>query len=231
MNFLPPSALIDRWWSMSPGRNSSISIFRLLLTIAVALPGAASASTVFTDSVIIDNHLIAFPPASYGIAASISSANDYATELVVSIDGNSVLTSVTGTIALGANWYVVQDGDVVGPGMVASGNLLAGLIGGNSFGQQLQLQPGQNFMIGFWIDAGDYIAPGTTGERGDGIPGLDDRFGWVTLNYTPAGGLTVVESATSITDPIIAGTTTTIPESSSLAIAALSCGLLVRRRR
>jgi hypothetical protein len=194
----------------------------LMLGSCLAIP-RTEASTVFTDGVTVGPFSL-FPPPSYQISASVDpGGTGNLGELLVSIDGSSlVLTSEGGSLGIGSDWFVVSQGTEIGPGLVNTGTLLGGTIGGNHFGSQLQLQASVPFLVGFWLDSG-----GTPG-----LPGKGDRFGWAAMVYRPATGLVLVDSATSISDGIIAGTTTTVPEPSTTLLGIATCGLVsVRRRR
>lgn len=203
------------------------------LAVAGGLGSSAYAASVYTDGVV------ASPggplPSGYTIIASVNpgGTGDLG-ELGFNIDNSLLLTSVTGTVGIGHSWFSVVQGQVIGSLLVSSGSPLGSVTGtGSSFGGQIQLQSGQSFLIGFWLDSGGLDTP--LASKGDGLPGIDDRYGWARLSYTQAGGLVLLESATLASDSaftsILAGTTTAIPESSTLMIAAVAGGFALRRRR
>ncbi|MDB6076310.1 MAG: hypothetical protein JWO82_57 [Akkermansiaceae bacterium] len=190
----------------------------ILAIVAGGLISCARAATVYTPSVTLGS-----PPGSTSLKAwyapegPTQGTGGWA-EMELTVSGSFVLSPGIMNAGNGHSWYAVSEGTVVGADLVASQTPFASTILSGST-RQLQLQSGQSFILGFWLDT-----------ELDNTPSAGDEYGWVKLSYTQAGGLVVLDSATSRGTPLIAGTTT-IPEASAFAIGALSLGLIARRRR
>ena len=92
-----------------------------------------------------------------------------------------------------------------------------------------QMISDQSFLMGIvLIHTGTVFPPQSAAEFNSG-----DRFGWARLKYTTADGLTLVDSAIAENGfGIIAGTTTIVPEPSTICLAiSATIGLILFRRR
>ena len=127
------------------------------------------------------------------------------------------------SVGIGHVWYSVTPGTAIDPAFAASApafvNAFTGYLGGT-----IELGPGYTFLLGFWLDA-----------NGNGTPGLGDRFGWASFTYNQS---TLHFNSSAIESNgigIIAGTTTEVPEPSTLCLIFLGLAavpyLLLRRRR
>ena len=142
----------------------------------------------------------------------------------ISIDNNLVLRPTAFSIGIGHVWYSVAPGTVIDPAFAASAPAFANAFTGDLSGH-IQLTLNQTFLLGFWLDA-----------NVNAVPGPGDRFGWASFRYN-ASGLSLLGSAIESTGAgIIAGTTTVVPEPSTVcllfsALAAAMTYLSCRRRR
>jgi PEP-CTERM motif len=133
--------------------------------------------------------------------------------LIYTIDSSSKL--VVQSFSLGAvqpSWSIVQDG-----GVLDDDHYLSGVPGQSLNGYQLTLD--QSFLVAMrLID----IPP--TGV-------FPERFGWARLKYTSTG-LQIVDQATALSgNGIIAGTTTVLPEPSTLSLIGVGAvGFFFARR-
>ncbi len=132
---------------------------------------------------------------------------------IYSIDSSLKLVFQGSTLGgVGARFSIVNEGDVLDPSrFVAPPFSLDGY----------QLIVGQPFLVGMDLR---YIQLTT-------IP-TQERFGWARLEYT-ASGLQILDQATALGgNGIIAGTTTVLPEPSTLSLIGVGAvGLLFAHRR
>ena len=131
---------------------------------------------------------------------------------IYEIDSNSKLVFHGATLGgVGASFSVVNDGD-----LLDSSHFVLAPFSLNGY----QLTLDQPFLIGMHMS---YLQVMTVTQ---------ERFGWARLKYT-ATGLQILDQATALGgNGIIAGTTTVLPEPSTLSlIAAGAVGLLFAHRR
>ncbi|HEY2800621.1 MAG TPA: hypothetical protein VGI85_08510, partial [Chthoniobacterales bacterium] len=133
----------------------------------------------------------------------------------LAIDNNLELRPTNYSVGIGHVWYSVTPGTIIDPAFAVSAppfvNAFTGYLGG-----RIQLEVGQSFLLGFWLDA-----------NGNSTPGLGDRFGWASFTYS-ASGLSLLSSAIESTGTgIIAGTTIAVPEPSSVVLSVGGAILLV----
>ncbi len=118
--------------------------------------------------------------------------------------------------------YAVTSGTVIDPAFAAS---TPPLVSNNGVGPASSVQTfplGQPRLFGYW----DARFPSPSNKT----PDIDDHYGWVWLAPSSLTELRVSASATVIGGGIIAGTTTPVPEPSSVILLMAGAGLLLWRR-
>lgn len=193
-------------------RNAIIS----LVAIAAIIFGMKARADVYTTGVALN-----FANDS-GTVSAWTQPNLSGDGAIVSltINSNLQLQPTLYSVGIGHVWYSVQANTVIDPAFAMSAppfvNAFTGYLGG-----RIQLALGQTFLLAFWLD-----------ENINSTPGPGDRFGWARFSYT-ASGLSLVNSAIESTGTgIIAGTTTAVPEPSSLLLLSLGvAGVFVVVRR
>ena len=189
----------------------------LALSTIISPIGTAA---VFTPSVSETNHYtpgIGVPPPNnqpgFEIRTWLQPNTDdiwNEAELWLTVDSNLVLSPYSQILDPGANWYNVSYGTPLNSAFCSTTTPFAGLIGTYST-NRIPLSVGQDFYLGFWIR--DY---GT------------NLYGWAHLELTSPSTLALLGSATENSGAgIIAGTTTAIPEPSSLCLIAAALALLL----
>jgi hypothetical protein len=181
----------------------------VLSFVLLACASRASAQDVYTTAIGVTQQSVVFDLNFYFEPGAPVQGYGYQAYV---IDSNSKLTNGTETLGgVAARFLVVNDGDVLDKSHpVASAHLLNGY----------QLVLNQPFLIGMDLSYMNGLGTITA-----------ERFGWARLEYT-AAGLQVLDQATALGgNGIIAGTTTVLPEPSTLSLlTAGAVGLYLVRR-
>ncbi len=185
-----------------------------------------SASSLHAATVITDDNLSWGPGSITSPFPGVPDANYAATifQDAAATDPTSAwfhydLTTIRGineNIDEGSAWYVVSPGDVFSKQSIENGFFDPLISFGPVFHPAVAVGFGQDIYLG--VNSGQGFGP-------------DDRnvFGWVLLRPI-SGVLTMVENVMSYDSPgIVIGTTTLVPEPSTMAMAF--CGALILLRR
>jgi hypothetical protein len=131
-------------------------------------------------------------------------------ELILAISPSNVLSATNYSVGIGHVWYSVQPGTILNTSWASTATPFANAITGDLSGR-ISLTLGQPFLLGFWLDATSNPAPAA-----------GDRFGWAELMLTTSG-LQLIRSATEPSGMgLVAGTTTVVPEPTTLGLAAVA---------
>ena len=171
-----------------------------MIAVLLVLFNARAHATVYTTGVALN---FASGQGSISAWTQPNLSGDGAS-ILIAIDSNLVLRPTNYSVGIGHVWYSVTPGTAIDSAFAASAPAFANAFTGDLSGR-IQLSLGQTFLLGFWLDA-----------NGNSNPGSGDRFGWARFTYN-SSGLSLVDSAIESTGTgIIAGTTTVVPEPSTV---------------
>ncbi len=164
-------------------------------------------ATIFQDTIILDETSVWF---------------DFQATQVAPFTFTATLRGVNVNLDEGSDWYVVNPGDVFSAENIANG-LFTPLI---TVFSSPTLHPAVELGNAF----SDIYLGVNTGRGSNGR----NVFGWVHLrpnNITGSASLDMLANVVSYdSQGIIVGTTTAVPEPSSLALIGMGIGVLLRRR-
>jgi hypothetical protein len=168
----------------------------------------------YTDGVVLHPFSLQDPSIGAGFQN-----NSVAAAAFLNIDSSLKLTLGPQTLAGYNYWKVVNEGAVLDPAHFQD-------IRGPFLPYQITLD--QPFIMGVVLFRGGAFPPESPADFDS-----DDRFGWARLKYTAADGLTLIDSAMAENGAgIIAGTTTVLPEPSTICLAmSTTIGRILLRRR